>query len=150
MAAGIIKHELALDFIFGGKSYVTFLNIETEKRFTFKVTKSKNGDAFFVSVLTSPDVYTFIGTCFNKWFKYSQKSDIGESAQSVKVFKYVIDKLKENTLSNLVEIYHDGRCGRCARQLTVPESILSGFGPECMKKMGKAGKRNTRIEQILG
>lgn len=31
------------------------------------------------------------------------------------------------------EIRHAGRCGRCGRLLTVPESIESGMGPECSK-----------------
>jgi hypothetical protein len=29
-------------------------------------------------------------------------------------------------------VHHEGRCGRCGRTLTVPESIESGFGPECI------------------
>lgn len=32
--------------------------------------------------------------------------------------------------------WHEGRCGRCGRRLTVPESIESGFGPECIKHIG--------------
>jgi hypothetical protein len=34
--------------------------------------------------------------------------------------------------------HHEGRCGRCGCTLTVPESIESGFGPECAKKMAMA------------
>jgi hypothetical protein len=34
--------------------------------------------------------------------------------------------------------YHEGRCGRCARRLTVPESIVNGLGPVCLEKMGGA------------
>jgi hypothetical protein len=35
-----------------------------------------------------------------------------------------------------VVIWHEGRCGRCGRRLTVPESIESGYGPECIGKIG--------------
>lgn len=35
-----------------------------------------------------------------------------------------------------MEYYHVGRCGRCARPLTVPESILNGIGPDCAAKYG--------------
>lgn len=31
-------------------------------------------------------------------------------------------------------ILHAGRCGRCGRLLTTPESIEAGIGPECQKK----------------
>lgn len=32
-------------------------------------------------------------------------------------------------------LLHAGRCGRCGRLLTVPESIESGYGPECVSKI---------------
>jgi len=34
------------------------------------------------------------------------------------------------------EFWHEGRCGKCARRLTVPESIANGIGPECLKNLG--------------
>jgi hypothetical protein len=34
-----------------------------------------------------------------------------------------------------VEIWHEGRCCRCGRRLTVPESIYAGIGPDCAGKM---------------
>jgi hypothetical protein len=30
-----------------------------------------------------------------------------------------------------VDFWHDGRCGRCSKGLTVPESVERGLGPEC-------------------
>jgi hypothetical protein len=30
-----------------------------------------------------------------------------------------------------MELWHEGRCGKCGRALTVPESIESGLGPVC-------------------
>ena len=36
------------------------------------------------------------------------------------------------------EARHEGRCARCGRALTVPESIDSGFGPECARKVAAA------------
>jgi len=35
-------------------------------------------------------------------------------------------------------LVHEGRCGRCGHVLTVPSSIESGFGPECIKLVGGA------------
>ncbi|MGQ4872128.1 MAG: DUF6011 domain-containing protein, partial [Candidatus Thorarchaeota archaeon] len=32
-------------------------------------------------------------------------------------------------LPEKVRIWHEGKCGRCGRRLTVPESIESGYGP---------------------
>lgn len=32
-------------------------------------------------------------------------------------------------------MFHAGRCGRCGRLLTTPESIESGLGPDCITKI---------------
>ena len=135
MKTGLLKNESALEFILAGNATVTFLNTQSKNRFTFKVSKPKDSDVHFVSVLTGPDTYTFLGTILNNNFKSSKKSTIQESAQSFQVFKFVFDRLKTKNLPDVIEIYHEGKCGRCGRALTVPESIVSGFGPECVKKV---------------
>lgn len=38
-------------------------------------------------------------------------------------------------LPDNVEVWHEGRCGRCGRTLTVPSSIETGIGPVCARKM---------------
>jgi len=149
MTTGIIKHELALNFILGGKSFVTFLNTKTDNRFTFKVVKHKKDDIYFVNVLTGPDVYTFVGSIRNGVYKHSPKSHISNEAQSVKVFNYILNKLSTNNLPDFIEIYHDGKCGKCGRQLTVPDSIETGFGPECAKSLSKQTLRDITINKIL-
>ena len=85
----IIKKKEALKFIFAGKSIVTFLNTNTENRFTYKIKQAKNSNLFFVSVLTSPDVYSYIGICLEGNFKHGKKSNINPDSQSVKVFQYM-------------------------------------------------------------
>lgn len=134
MKGNKLPHTKALDFILAGKSIFTFLNPKTENRFTFKVKKHKTDDVFFVSVLTNPDVYQFIGSIKAKSFFHSKKSKISKDSQSVKVFDYVFSALSRNTLSEFIEIWHEGKCAKCGRTLTVPASIESGFGPECSKK----------------
>jgi hypothetical protein len=39
---------------------------------------------------------------------------------------------REGILGATLEFWHEGRCGRCGRRLTVPDSIASGYGPECV------------------
>lgn len=135
MKTGLLQNGSALNFILAGNATVTFLNTQTQNRFTFKVSKSKDNDIHFISVLTGPDTYTFLGSIFNGNFKSSKKSTISESSQSFQVFNFVFNRLKTKNLPDVIEIYHEGKCGRCGRALTVPESIVSGFGPECVKKI---------------
>ena len=153
--SGIIKHSDALRFIMAGNSTVTFLNKKSGNRFTFKVKVPKNFNVdnpiHFVKVLTNPDIYQFIGSVFTNKFKHSHKSKISNDAQSVKVFNYVFSKLQEGSLDDCIEIYHEGKCGKCGRPLTVPQSTEIGIGPECVKNMSgnKSILRQQKIDKIL-
>lgn len=128
-----IEHSKAIEFILGGKSLFTFLNTKSENRFTYNVKKHKTDDIYFVSVLTNPDVYQYIGVIKNKEFTHTKKSKISKESQSVRVFDFVFSKLKSSSLPESIEIWHEGKCGKCGRTLTVPSSIQTGFGPECIK-----------------
>jgi len=133
MKGHIIDHSKAVEFILGGKSLFTFLNTKSDNRFTYKVKKHKIDDVYFVSVLTSPDVYQYIGMIKNQEYTHTRKSKISKESQSVRVFDFVFSKLKTANLPEFIEIWHEGKCGKCGRTLTVPSSIKSGFGPECIK-----------------
>ena len=128
----------ALKYILAGNSTFTVKNTESRNRFTFKVRKPKKKDAtvHFVSVMSGTDSYQYLGTIFNsKDYYHGKKSKIAASAQSEKVFQYIFSKLITQRLSSLIAIFHSGTCGRCGRKLTVPESIISGIGPECAKRV---------------
>lgn len=139
----------ALKFMFAGKSVVTFLNSQTGNRFTFKIKACKNSNIFFVSVLTGPDTYSYIGTCIEGIYKHGKKSNISTDAQSVKVFEYMLNRLKIGNLQSFLEVWHEGHCGKCGRRLTVPSSILNGLGPECIKRLTLSDKRDKFLESIL-
>lgn len=122
----------SLDFIFAGNSTFTALNTKSENRFTFKVKKHKKDDVYFVSVLTGPETYQFIGS-YRSVFKHSSKSKISANSQSVNVFKYIVDKLSSRNLPDYIEVWHSGKCGKCGKKLTTPDSIVRGFGPTCRR-----------------
>ena len=145
-----LKNTDALKFIFAGKSIVTFLNTKTGNRFTFKTKAAKDSNLFFVSVLTNPETYTYIGTCIEGNYKHGCKSVVSQDAQSVKVFDFVLAKLVLGTLPDFVEVWHEGHCGKCGKRLTVPSSIENGLGPECIKTLTKMEKRDKFLQLILG
>jgi hypothetical protein len=145
-----LKNSDALKFMFAGKSVVTFMNTNTGNRFTFKIKAAKDSNLFFVSVLTNPDTYTYIGTCIEGNYKHGKKSIISQDTQSVKVFHYVLTKLRNNSLADFIEIWHEGHCGKCGKKLTVPSSIENGLGPECIKTLTKMEKRDKFLQLILG
>ena len=127
-------------FMLAGNATFTVVNTETNNRFTFKVRKGDDRKPHFVSVLTGSDNendFTFLGSIFpNRQYRHGQRSTIPITAQSAKVFEWLFRKIYFDSLPTCIKIHHEGRCGRCGRKLTVPESIESGFGPECISLIG--------------
>lgn len=134
-----IGHKLAndkvLDFLFGGSALFTIRNSETGNHMSFKVTKSKKKDCYFV---IKNDGKIFLGTIFDK-----NKFVLGKNNQSlmdspeVKAFTFVFYNLLKKTLPSKVEIWHSGKCCRCGRTLVDPLSCELGIGPECRRKMSE-------------
>jgi len=144
------------NFVLGGKAIFTLdLNNEyafsndLKDHYTFKVSKKENPEnerypvTYFVSLLTGPDNtsnYTYLGLLdpATGTVRTTAKSCASGDSLMVRLLNRTMNLVwSENTeaITNAgFDIHHEGRCGRCGRVLTVPESILSGFGPECAGK----------------
>lgn len=127
-------------FALAGNARFTLVSKRTQTRFTFRVRRPAEDRPWFVSLLTGSDnenSYTFFGTIFpDGSFRHSRKARISALAPSVAGFdwfwKHVRSADALDLLPAQVDVHHEGRCGRCGRTLTVPQSIESGFGPECI------------------
>lgn len=128
-------------FVFGGNARFTLRSKKTDTRFTFRVRVSEDGKCHFVTFLSGPDNgndYRYLGF-YREGQPYrhgSLKAKAGQEAPVARAFNFFATCLEQGRLSANLEFYHEGRCGRCARALTVPESVLTGFGPECAEMMG--------------
>lgn len=126
----------ALNFIQAGNATITAVSVATGTRFTYRVRESNDGKLFFVSLLNGPDnttSYTYMGIIRGNKFTRTNNSKVTQDAPSYKAFVWLFDQLSMDRLPPTVELYHEGRCGRCNRLLTVPESIEAGIGPECAR-----------------
>jgi len=132
--------ELATVFVFGGNATLTLRSTKTGARFTYRVRKSDDGKVHFVSVLTGPENDTdflYLGTFFqDRSYRHGRKSKVAENAPSAKAFSFFAGQLDRLCFHPSLEVWHEGRCCRCNRKLTVPESVERGIGPECATKMG--------------
>ena len=131
------------DFMLGGNATVTLVSVKTGTRFTYKIRANDEGDVYFVSLLSGPDNesdYSYLGRIARGVFwqgrKVPKPGDVGADAPSSLAFKWAWERLCKGVMLDSLEIWHEGRCGRCNRKLTVPASIASGFGPECAGKVG--------------
>jgi hypothetical protein len=132
-----MNNDVALIFVLSGKAVFTLLNPSTGNRFTYKVSRSsrkpENSPFRFVAVLTgSGDDYHYLGLIGDDGeFHHGFKSSIGQDSPSARAFAWYW-RHRENP--SPAEVWHEGRCGRCGRALTVPQSIETGLGPICAAK----------------
>src|SRR5271156_5981576 len=146
MQGQITDPKAALTFMLAGKATVTLRSLQSGNRYTFKIVaaeKRNPNDAptWFVKLLNGPDntnSFVYIGIIRGNQFVWTSKSRVGKDAPSVLGFTYVLECLAVNSINNF-EVWHEGKCGRCGRKLTVPESINTGFGPDCAEMVGAAG-----------
>lgn len=113
--------------------------------YTFKIKKkeaAKEGerDAYFISLLTGPDNtsdYTYMGLLnpLSGDVILTKASKFQAESWPVKLLRRTLARVWSGEQKMLEEagfsLHHEGRCGRCGRVLTVPESVQSGLGPEC-------------------
>jgi len=126
----MIPQEYILPFLSG--EHALFTLVGQHSRFTFKL--SGEGDERKVFLLTGPDndrSYSFMGTL-------NTKTDIlwtsNPKAPSVQALTWVWNRCKRGLSIEPAQVMHHGRCARCGRTLTTPESILTGIGPVCIDK----------------
>lgn len=155
----LLGREAIRRYLLGGNCTLTLVSKTTGRRFTYRVksaakdrnqnwsTNNQNRDLFFVSVLTGGDnnsSYTYIGMLRRNahdnagstyQYQWGHKSKLRQvSAQSV-AFDWFVKMMEQfKPFEDKMEFWHEGKCGRCGRKLTVPESVASGIGPECAGK----------------
>jgi len=136
-------------FITAGNATITIVSNVTGRRFTFKITKAADGKSmFFVKTLVGSDNMSdfeyvgFFSTMLRDTLQLRNGRVLvaGKKGRPGDIRFKALDWLltaiamsRDTTMSETVTVFHEGRCARCGRKLTTPESIESGFGPECVK-----------------
>jgi len=126
-------------FMLAGNATFTASNPEG-KHYTFKVVKSKNKNmggyyTFFISLLTGPDYYTYLGIVKDFGVKLTKKSKYKNDSLPYKVADWAVRTVMlDRKVTEGYKIDHAGKCGKCGRKLTTPESIEFGLGPICREK----------------
>lgn len=128
-------------FFAAGNAKVTVSNDKGE-HYTYRIRKPDETKPHFVSLLTGRDnenSFTYMGI-FNPsslTVRTTAKSSYREDSKPVKVLQWAIRRIAEGKpVPEGYAIQHEGKCCRCGRTLTTPESIERGIGPECAGKLG--------------
>lgn len=134
-------------FVNAGRALFTLSSANTGARYTYRVDAphdSSDSPRRFVKVLAGPDNttdYVYLGVLEGSTFRLTAKSKMNETSPPVRAIIYFAMRVLAHPAAPLppgLEVRHEGRCGRCGRVLTVPESIDRGIGPECAERMGLA------------
>lgn len=133
-AGQLASVDAVRDFVRAGRARFTVSNPSTGNRATYRVRRMRKGDGYFVDYLAGPDNggdYQPLGYLWPDGFVLRRGGPSPDSRVAV-IFRWLHDAvLTRGELPPPVEIWHEGRCGRCGRVLTVPESIATGLGPVC-------------------
>jgi hypothetical protein len=138
---------------------VTLVSERTGTRYTYRVARPPGQDAerpWLVSLLTGQDNendYTYLGLLRPigisalvvaedaEWplvnLHHTPKSAFAATSAPYRAFGFLTDHvLGRARIPAALQVWHEGRCGRCGRKLTTPESVLLGLGPVCASKTG--------------
>jgi len=148
---GLFDNAIAArQFMRAGNATVTLVSKASGTRFTFRISEARDkttgkrtGDGtLFVGLLAGADNnndYRYMGRIARDVYWHGRRvpkpTDVSSEAKSAKAFSWTWRKLMQGELPDVLEVWHEGKCGRCGRKLTVPSSIASGFGPECIGKI---------------
>jgi hypothetical protein len=132
---------ISKDFALAGRAIFTIKNANGD-RYTFRIAKKRGSDdVFFAGVLTGQNNesdYRYVGMVNPRTMRLQATGKgLPSTAQAFRTLDWILMILAgKRELPAGYVLMHAGKCGRCGRTLTVPESIESGIGPECASKMG--------------
>lgn len=143
--------EQVKNYATAGRAVVTIVSRVTQERVTLKIKKMKDNEKrFFVNVRKSTEAddnnwrnWSYIGVFdLDRGFWTTSKTnyDQGTGIKAAAWFLSIVangDLDNQNSLMEQADIWHEGRCGRCSKELTVPESIAQGLGPTCAGRIGR-------------
>ena len=129
-------------FAQAGNAIITLQSLRSGQHFTYKIQAPNDSKAIgptnthFVKVLTEGCAdegnWVYLGMIKEGVFRATKASRQFAETPAFKAFSFFWLSLE---LHPELIVRHEGRCGRCGRTLTHPESIDLGIGPECAQKM---------------
>lgn len=140
-----------IPFMLAGKSKFTMLGVSN--RFTYYIMAPKNKGVKsqthrFVKVMDTSrgNDFTYIGflkLVDGRWqYIFAQpnvkRPSFNIDSLEVRAFRYVFDRGVNGIYDDRIQVWHEGKCACCGRPLTTPESLVTGWGPVCMRKMKDA------------
>ena len=135
MTAPIRNRSDARRYMTSGRNVVfTLKSRKTGTYCTFRMRPASGNRAlFFVDALLGPDNtddFRFIGSVRDGAYRQSAKGALGDDHTYIRALEYLMMLLRnDGPFPDTFEFWHSGKCSRCGRRLTTPESVETGMGP---------------------
>jgi uncharacterized CHY-type Zn-finger protein len=145
----IINPVYYQDFILSGKPEFTLKSTLTGNEEIFVVRQGRSENIYWVNNRLRQligHIYIPQDASENVWiFEQKSKDILVGQAEQIKIFDWFWNAMilcphEIRPYDRIKVINHTGRCGHCHRELTHPESIPIGIGPDCFKKLGLTHK----------
>ena len=144
--------EALYTYIKGGHGKLTVISLNTDQRFMYRFSRLKEDQdrrgkellnrPIFVCLVTGRDFdkWPFIGTCWLKpdqriQFNSARKNAANVPSRALVAFGFLVSLVIRQKLPSKIEIWHEGKCCICGRELTDPTSVAQGYGPVCADKL---------------
>jgi hypothetical protein len=140
----MIKADRFPEVFLAGKSRLTIKNPETGNHIKLRMKRKKDSPIFYLQLALLDDKeagYRYAGAYQLESKKFFPAKDIQQGSTIERIANFLIEAVSNPFRLNKLEIMHEGKCCRCGRTLTNPESIQHGIGPECSGKLKKSNAR---------
>lgn len=153
-----IAHDKALEFLLGGKCTTTVYNDSTtnQRRFFILGFTAQNTmvafdpikpiayyKVFYVQPTKIRDIKKYIGRIIpDNGYELYKFEILNKNVSEARNFNWLWKNICERTLTTDIHILHLGTCSVCGRPLTDAESLITGIGPICMKRIINRKKKN--------
>lgn len=129
-------------FILAGNAVFTLTSLASGDHYTFRVSQAKDEhgtpqERWFAEVETGYRDFRYLGMVDQATgVRRTKATRYSDDAGCMKALRWFLRAALGGHLPDKVEVRHEGRCGRCGRELTEPTSIDRGIGPDCWERMG--------------
>lgn len=154
--SGEIQNKDALRFMLAGCSEFIMISGKTGKRLHYRLDKkeaqntkndkdqtnktSEQKFIYWLNVGINNGTLSYAGVLYfdsnDHRFKFGKgaRGTLTPDDIRVKSILYVLNNFVNQKYDINVKIMHIGKCGKCGKKLTDPESIMIGLGPVCAKQ----------------
>lgn len=128
-------------FMLAGNATFTITSKKTNQHYSYKVTKTKgNKPVWYVHIQYRYNDYMYAGFITIQNGKYTFVKGIKGNCDNndIRIISllWTLRHANDSDIDEKLDIHHEGKCCKCGRPLTNPDSIELGIGPECAKMLG--------------